>query len=98
MSTSHKKIMKPKYTFSLFYITTYLHRLKNEERNERYGEKASIYKKMHNNKLLGQGYVKERLKEILWSVRESYQTIWGPTLPNVTTFLMITTYNDTHHW
>ena len=38
--------------------------------------------------LLGQGYVKERLrsslKEVLWSVRGSYQTIWGPSLPNVT--------------
>ena len=40
-----------------------------------------------SNKLLGQGYVKERLKssqEVLWSVRESYHTVWGPPLPNVT--------------
>ena len=37
-----------------------------------------------SNKLLGQGYVKERLKSFLWSVRGSYQTIWGPPLPNVT--------------
>ena len=39
------------------------------------------------NKLLWQGYVKERLEssqEVLWSVRGSYQTIWGPPLPNVT--------------
>ena len=34
-----------------------------------------------SNKLLGQGYVKEQFeivsKEVLWSVRGSYQTIWG---------------------
>ena len=44
-----------------------------------------------SNKLLGQGYVnvcKETFEivsmEVLWSVRGSYQTIWGPSLPNVT--------------
>ena len=40
-----------------------------------------------SNKLLGQGNVKESLRssrEVLWSVRGSYQTIWGPPLPNVT--------------
>ena len=41
-----------------------------------------------SNKLLGQGYVKETFeivfKEVLWSVRGSYQTVWGPPLPNVT--------------
>ena len=41
-----------------------------------------------SNKLLGQGYVKERLKmvskEVLWSVRGYYQTIWGPPLPYAT--------------
>ena len=41
-----------------------------------------------SNKLLGQGYVKGTFeivsKEVLWSVRGSYQTIWGPPLPNVT--------------
>ena len=41
-----------------------------------------------SNKLLGQRYVKERLKsplsfKVLWSVRGSYQTIRGPSLPNV---------------
>ena len=29
-------------------------------------------------KLFGQGYVKERLKSSKWSVRGSYQIIWGP--------------------
>ena len=43
-----------------------------------------------SNKLLGQGYAKERLKSplrkfyVLWSLRGSYQTIWGPPLQNVT--------------
>ena len=39
-----------------------------------------------SNKLLGQGYVKFEIvsKEVLWSVRGSYQTIWGPHHPNVT--------------
>ena len=40
------------------------------------------------NKLLRQGYVKERLKSSLRKVygryREFYQTIWGSPLPNVT--------------
>ena len=36
-----------------------------------------------SNKLFGQGYVKERLR-FLWSVRGSYQTIWGRPIPNVT--------------
>ena len=40
-----------------------------------------------SNKLLGQGYAgtfEIVSKEVLWSVRGSYQTIWGPPLPNVT--------------
>ena len=37
-----------------------------------------------SNKLLGQGYVKERLKSSLRKFYGSCQTIWGPALPNVT--------------
>ena len=41
-----------------------------------------------SNKLLGQGYVKERLRSSLRKFYgrygDSYQTIWGPPLPNVT--------------
>ena len=41
-----------------------------------------------SNKLLGQGYVKERLRSSLRKFYGryggSYQTIWGPPLPNVT--------------
>ena len=40
-----------------------------------------------SNKLLGhiyQGTFEIVSKEVLWSVRGSYQTIWGPPLPNVT--------------
>ena len=40
-----------------------------------------------SNKLLEQGYVKERLKsslrKFLWSIRGSYQTIWSFPLTNV---------------
>ena len=40
-----------------------------------------------SNKLLEQGYVKERLKivilDVLWSIRGSYQTIWSFPLTNV---------------
>ena len=41
-----------------------------------------------SNKLLGQGYVNERLRsslrKIFSSTQESYQSIWGIPLPNVT--------------
>ena len=39
----------------------------------------------HSNKLLGQGYVKQRLRSSLRKFYGRYdQTIWGPPLPNVT--------------
>ena len=42
----------------------------------------------HSNKLLGQGICQGTFeiasKEVLWSVRGSYQTIWSSPLPNVT--------------
>ena len=37
-----------------------------------------------SNKLLGQGYVKERLKSSFRKFYGRYQTVWGPPLPNVT--------------
>ena len=37
-------------------------------------------------------------KEVLWSVRGSYQTIWGPPLPNYTTFRMMAIYSGTLNW
>ena len=46
-----------------------------------------------SNKLLEQGYVKERLKsslkEVLWSIRGSYKTIWSFPLRNVTSTLIL---------
>ena len=38
-------------------------------------------------------------KEVLWSVRGSYQTIWGPLSPDCyTTICMIIIYSVTLHW
>ena len=55
------------------------------------------------NKLIGQGYVKERLRssseEVLWSVRGSYKIIWGPPRTNVTRHSGWSPfYSDTLHW
>ena len=56
-----------------------------------------------SNKLLGQGYVKERLRSSLRKFYgrngESYQTFWGPHSPECyTTFWRMTIYSDTLHW
>ena len=55
-----------------------------------------------SNNLLGQGYVKERLKsslrEFYGRYGDLYQTIWGPHLPNVSRHSGWWPHSDTLHW
>ena len=53
-----------------------------------------------SSKLLGQGYVMERLKsslrKVLWSIWGSHQTLWSPPLPNITWHSGTWPYTMTH--
>ena len=55
-----------------------------------------------SNKLLGQGYVKERLKSSLKKFYGRYGDLGKqyevPSPECYTTFWMMTTYSDTLHW